>query len=310
MANGANDREQREHMVQEQLVARGIRSPAVLDAMRQVPRHEFVSPEHRAFAYEDRPLPIGEGQTISQPYMVALVTERLALPESGGNVLEVGTGSGYQAAVLSRVAKSVVTLERLAPLAERARDALSRLGYANVTVLAGDGTQGDPDHAPYDAIMVSAASPDAPAPLLEQLRDGARLAIPLGRGPRQILTLFEKRGGAGGGAFSRTEVCPCAFVPLVTETRRMCARALISGDVQGVGFRYFAQREATALGLAGWVRNNPDGTVEAEADGEESRVRSFLDRLREGPGGAHVTDVTVACLPPSRVTPSGFRITG
>lgn len=186
-------RGQRLLMVQEQLCARGIRDERVLDAMARVPRHEFVRPEDRDEAYEDHPLPIGEGQTISQPFVVAAMLEALALrPEDV--VLEVGTGSGYETALLAELVRTVYSVERIASLADRARTALQRLGYGNVTVVHGDGSQGLPEAAPFDAIVVSAAAPRLPQPLMDQLRDGGRLVIPVGSGFAQELQLVRKIG--------------------------------------------------------------------------------------------------------------------
>lgn len=169
-------------MVREQLEARGVTDPAVLAAMREVPREEFVPDGLRGEAYDDNPLPIGEGQTISQPYMVAYMAEALELSRQD-RVLEVGTGSGYAAAVLSRIVDRVHTVERLAGLAHAARERLERLGYGNVQVLEGDGSLGWPEFAPYDAIVVTAGAPGVPKPLAEQLTVGGRLVIPVGYHP-------------------------------------------------------------------------------------------------------------------------------
>jgi len=197
-------------MVEEQLRARGIRDERVLEAMARVPRHEFVSPEHRGEAYEDHPIPIGEGQTISQPFVVAAMLEALTLrPEDVA--LEVGTGSGYETAVLAELVRRVYSIERIAVLAERARAVLERLGYRNVTVVHGDGSQGLPDAAPFDAIVVAAAAPHLPQPLLDQLRDGGRLVIPVGGGFAQELQLVRKIGGA----VTTLHLDGVRFVPLI-----------------------------------------------------------------------------------------------
>jgi len=186
-------RDERRLMVEQQLRARGIRDERVLDAMARVPRHEFVPPEHRDEAYEDHPLPIGEGQTISQPFVVAAMLEALALrPEDVA--LEVGTGSGYETAVLAELVRKVYSIERIASLTECARAVLARLGYNNVTVVHGDGSQGLPEAAPFDAIVVSAAAPHVPTSLMDQLRDGGRLVIPVGSGFAQELQLVRKIG--------------------------------------------------------------------------------------------------------------------
>jgi protein-L-isoaspartate(D-aspartate) O-methyltransferase len=203
-------------MVATQLEARGVTDPRVLAAMRAVERHRFVPAAAQAEAYADRPLPIGHDQTISQPYIVALMTE-LAAVRPGARVLEVGTGSGYQAAVLSRLAQEVFTIEIVAPLAEEARQRLARLGYANVTVRAGDGYRGWPERAPFDAILVTAAPPSIPQPLLDQLAPGGRLVAPVGpEGGVQELVVVE-RGAAG---LTRRSVIPVRFVPMTGEAQR------------------------------------------------------------------------------------------
>ena len=196
--------EARRRMV-EQLRGREISDPAVLAAVAAVPRHLFVPAEERGKAYSDQALPIGSGQTISQPYIVALMTSLLGL-KPGARVLEVGTGSGYQAAVLSHLAVEVYTIEILRPLADRARRTLADLGYRNVRFRVGDGFQGWPEAAPFDAIVVTAAPPSVPAPLLAQLKPGGRLVIPVGgRDALQNLLVFTRRadGGAPTGARER-----------------------------------------------------------------------------------------------------------
>jgi protein-L-isoaspartate(D-aspartate) O-methyltransferase len=200
----------RSRMVEEQIRDREIASPRVIDAMLAVPRHEFVPADFRRSAYADEPLPIGEGQTISQPYMVAAMTEALELT-GGERVLEVGTGSGYQAAVLALLASQVYTIESHASLATAARERLERLGYFNVQVCFGDGTLGLPELAPFDAILVTAAAPQVPAPLVEQLAEGGRLVIPVGSADEQRLLQLCKNGGR---TTSRT-LHFCRFVPLV-----------------------------------------------------------------------------------------------
>ncbi|HSB60975.1 MAG TPA: protein-L-isoaspartate(D-aspartate) O-methyltransferase [Vicinamibacteria bacterium] len=175
---GGDYAREREAMVEEQIAAREVRDARTLAAMRKVPRHLFVPAASVREAYEDHPLPIGHGQTISQPYIVAFMTEALGL-EGGETVLEVGTGSGYQAAVLAEIAARVYTIEIVAPLAEEAAERLRRLGYANVQVRAGDGYLGWPEAAPFDAVIVTAAAPRIPEPLKAQLRDGGRLILPV-----------------------------------------------------------------------------------------------------------------------------------
>jgi len=184
----------RQFMVDSQLRARGISDPRVLDAMLRVPRHEFVPEPYRAHAYEDHPLPIGDGQTISQPYIVALMLESLQLAPND-KVLEIGTGSGYVTALLAELAAQVFSIERHAALAENARNVLTALGYANVQVITGDGTLGLPTAAPFDAILVSAAAPDLPSALLAQLRDGGRMIIPVGSENSQQLQFIRMVNG-------------------------------------------------------------------------------------------------------------------
>ncbi len=201
---------QRLEMIEKQLRRRGISEAAVLAAMMAVPRHEFVPKELRSRAYEDMPLPIGGGQTISQPYIVAAMTAALHL-QLNDRVLEIGTGCGYQAAVLSLLAKEVFTIERRPELASAASATLARLGYPNAHVHCGDGTLGLPEFAPFDAILVAAAAPAVPKPLLAQLAEGGRMILPVGDAEHQELQLIEKRGDA----FPTRMLESCRFVPLV-----------------------------------------------------------------------------------------------
>ena len=201
----------RSQMVEQQLVARGISDKLVLQAFRQVERHRFVPPEHVDLAYGDYPLPIGHNQTISQPYIVALMTE-LAAVDSTDRVLEVGTGSGYQAAILSLLASRVYTIEILEPLAESARTRLEQLGYSNVTVRAGDGFRGWEEEAPFDGIIVTAAPTEIPPPLIEQLADGGRLVIPVGDHWQELILLTKD-----GDSIKRTSITPVKFVPMTGE---------------------------------------------------------------------------------------------
>ncbi len=200
----------RERMVQEQVAARGVNDERVLAALRRIPRHVFLPEELRADAYLDTPLPIGSHQTISQPYIVALMTELLGL-QGDERVLEVGTGSGYQAALLSLLAREVFTVERHAELAARARQALARLHCSNVEVIVGDGTCGLAEHAPYQGILVTAAAPHVPQPLLAQLAEGGTLVLPVGEASSQMLEVW-RRTPTG---LEREEVAPVAFVPLI-----------------------------------------------------------------------------------------------
>ncbi|HKW87710.1 MAG TPA: protein-L-isoaspartate(D-aspartate) O-methyltransferase [Candidatus Acidoferrales bacterium] len=196
-------------MVASQIRKRGIRSPRLLAAMERVPRHRFVPAEFAARAYNDEPLAIGHHQTISQPYMVAAMTEALELTGSE-RVLEVGAGSGYQAAVLAELAREVVTIESRPSLAVSARERLAALGYTNVRVEIGDGTLGWAASAPFDAIVVAAAAPRVPPPLIEQLAEGGRLVIPVGRENRQTLMRLRKINGKA----SEEPLFDCQFVPL------------------------------------------------------------------------------------------------
>lgn len=200
----------RERMVAGQIASRGIRDIRVLEAMREIPRHRFVPPSLANRAYEDVPLPIGEGQTISQPYIVAEMTEALSL-EGTEQVLEIGTGSGYQTAILCRLAREVVTTERIESLSLSARKILRELGIANVRFRTGDGTLGAPGDSPFDAILVTAAAPDIPAPLFEQLAEGGIMVIPVGGRWEQDLVRLRKEGGSP----RREHLGGCRFVPLL-----------------------------------------------------------------------------------------------
>jgi protein-L-isoaspartate(D-aspartate) O-methyltransferase len=200
-------------MVENQIVARGVRDASVLDAMRKVPRHRFVPEAQRAFAHDDGPLPIGEGQTISQPYIVALMTE-LAAVDRTSKVLEIGTGSGYQAAVLAEIAGSVFTIEIVPELGKRSAALLEQLGYANVKAKIGDGYDGWPDEAPFDAIVVTAAPGKVPQPLLDQLKIGGRLVIPVGVGYQELLVITRTETG-----YDRRSTIPVRFVPMTGKAR-------------------------------------------------------------------------------------------
>jgi len=206
--------QERERMVAKQIEARGVEDSFVLDAMRAVPREDFMPSEERDVAYEDGPLPIGHGQTISQPYIVAAMTAA-ARVRPGERVLEIGTGSGYGAAVLSKIAGEVYTIERIEALADSARERLAALGYGNVHVRCGDGTLGWPEHAPYDAIVVTAGGPTVPPALLDELKPGGRLVMPLGSNPRvQRLVRLTRTGPE---TYAQDELEPVAFVPLIGE---------------------------------------------------------------------------------------------
>lgn len=199
-------------MVRDQIAARGVRDPRLLAVMRAVPRHCFVPPDERTWAYSDSPLPIGHGQTISQPYIVALMTELLEL-KPDDRVLEVGTGCGYQAAVLAGLAANVYGVEIIPELAQQARETLVGLGYANIHIYTGDGSQGWPEAAPYDGILVAASAPSVPEPLLEQLQEGGRLVIPVGSRGYQQLEVWT----CTGREYERRVSLGVAFVPLRGE---------------------------------------------------------------------------------------------
>jgi protein-L-isoaspartate(D-aspartate) O-methyltransferase len=200
----------RRQMVDSQLRARGVRDERVLSAMERVPRHEFVPERYRDQAYEDRPLPIGEDQTISQPYIVALMLEALRLFPAD-KVLEIGTGSGYVTALLAELTSGVISIERHAILAEQARAVIAKQGYANVRIITGDGSRGFSECAPYDVIIVSAAASNLPPELVAQLAEGGRIIIPVGSGDAQQLQLIEKCGSEARITFREL----CRFVPLV-----------------------------------------------------------------------------------------------
>jgi protein-L-isoaspartate(D-aspartate) O-methyltransferase len=197
-------------MVDEQIAGRGVTDERVLAVMRKIPRHEFLPEAIRGMAYNDSALPLGEGQTMSQPYMVALMTELLGL-KGAERVLEIGTGSGYQAAVLAELCEKVYTVERIKSLADKARALLDRLGYKSVAIKVYDGTYGWKEMAPFDAIIVTAGSPDIPAPLVEQLKEGGRMVIPVGdRFGQQLVTLVKTAEGV-----TTERSIPCVFVPLI-----------------------------------------------------------------------------------------------
>jgi protein-L-isoaspartate(D-aspartate) O-methyltransferase len=297
-----------------------------------VPRHLFVPGEDAPEAYGDSPLPIGLGQTISQPYMVALMTSLLQV-DVRSRVLEVGAGSGYQTAVLAEVSGEVFAVERLAPLAERARATLARLGYSNVHVAIGDGTRGWHEQAPFQGVLVAAAAGEVPPELLRQLADGGRLVMPVGRKRgEQVLTIVERVGDS----FEERYDTRCRFVPLVRDVtpdeRRRGARrgsgadadagwpvggedargdstypeeepdmksvdVRVSGVVQGVFFRASARREGALRGLRGWVRNEGDGTVSLRLQGDPNAVDAMLDWCRVGPPAARVSRLTVRDVP-------------
>jgi len=200
-------------MVEEQLRRRGIRDEGVLSAMARVPRHLFVPSGSRSESYEDRPLPIGDGQTISQPYMVAIMTQSLEL-EGGEKILEIGTGSGYQTAILAELARMVFTMERLFSLIQNSEKRLRNLGYENIYCRLGDGSQGWPEEAPFDGIIVTAGAPEVPEALKSQLSEGGRMVIPVGSRYSQTLMMITKTKDR----FEEEEITGCVFVPLVGDS--------------------------------------------------------------------------------------------
>ena len=202
----------RERMVREQIVPRRISDEQVLSAMGTIPRHRFVPPDLRHLAYADAPLPIGHRQTISQPYIVALMTSLLELKEDD-KVFEVGTGSGYQAAILAHIANQVFTIERIGEIADKTRELFQELGLKNIHVVEGDGSLGLEQEAPFDAIIVTAAAPKVPEPLKEQLADGGRMVLPVGGRNGQILELWKRKGRK----LEKDRLAPVAFVPLVGD---------------------------------------------------------------------------------------------
>ncbi|MBN1503636.1 MAG: protein-L-isoaspartate(D-aspartate) O-methyltransferase [Candidatus Eisenbacteria bacterium] len=198
-------------MVDEQIARRGVRDPLVLSAMRKVPRHEFVPESYRKYAYADEPLPIGEGQTISQPYIVACMTEVLSLDKKS-RVLEIGTGSGYQAAVLAEIAGEVYTIEIVEPLCKQAAETLTRLGYSRVHVRCGDGYRGWPEAAPFDAVIVTAAPDHVPQPLVDQMKTKGRMCIPVGDAYQELMLITKTDRG-----ITQKEMLPVRFVPMTGE---------------------------------------------------------------------------------------------
>jgi protein-L-isoaspartate(D-aspartate) O-methyltransferase len=201
----------REKMVETQIKARGVKDPRVLSALLKVERHRFVPEEHLNSAYSDQPLPIGEGQTISQPYIVALMTELLEL-KGEEKVLEIGTGSGYQAAILGELAKEVYTIEIIESLASMAKKRLSEFGYQNIKVKAGDGYLGWPEAAPFDAIILTAAPDHIPRPLIEQLKEGGRMVVPVGTYTQELKKIIKR-----SGKIETTDIIPVVFVPMTGE---------------------------------------------------------------------------------------------
>jgi protein-L-isoaspartate(D-aspartate) O-methyltransferase len=251
----------REQMVHEYIESEGVTNPRVLDSMRSVPRHEFVRPELKRNAYFDQALDIGYKQTISPPFIVAYMTEILD-PQPGDVVLEIGTGSGYQAAVLSSLVKDVYTIEIVEPLGRRAASLLRKLGYENVHCKVGDGYQGWPEHAPFDKIIVTCSPEDVPRPLIQQLKEGGRMIIPLGERYQQVFYLFEKKDGM----LQQTKLLPTLFVPMTGKMEELREKKpdpahpqLVNGDFE---------TDANGDGLAdGWHYQRRSELVNDAASG-------------------------------------------
>jgi protein-L-isoaspartate(D-aspartate) O-methyltransferase len=237
--------EARAAMVQKEVSGRGIRDPRVCAAMQEVPRHLFVPPDQRKFAYRDGALPIGNGQTITSPYVVAFMTEKLE-PQASDKVLEIGTGSGYQASVLSRVVAEVYTIEIVEPLGRRATRTIQRLGYDNVHVKIGDGYLGWPEHAPFDKIIVTCSPEDVPRALVDQLKEGGRLVVPLGERFQQTLYLFRKTGGQ----LQREKLESTFFVPMTGEAEELRVAKNDSGIPQPVNGSF--EQSGPAHEVVGW----------------------------------------------------------
>ena len=214
MVKNINRETERQAMVEQQIVARGVKDPRVLDAMHRVPRHEFVPPAYSEDAYKDHPLSIGHGQTISQPYIVAFMTESLRL-QGHEKVLEIGTGSGYQTAVLAELVSKVFTIEIVEPLAQQAATTLKLLGYHTIHARVGDGYRGWPEEAPFHAIIVTAAAGQVPQPLMNQLAIGGRMILPVGNKSQKLLLVHRTKKG-----YETHELLPVAFVPMTGESQK------------------------------------------------------------------------------------------
>jgi protein-L-isoaspartate(D-aspartate) O-methyltransferase len=288
-----------------QLRRRGIEDERVLAAMARVPRELFVPPALRDAAYDDEALPLPHGQTVSQPYIVAFTCQALAL-RGDERVLDVGTGSGYAAAVLAELAAEVHSIERIAELADAARASLAAAGYDRVQVHVGDGALGLPEHAPFGGIAVAAAAPQVPLALWQQLRVGARIVLPLGRRSWSQKLCAIERTPEGPRLVASV---PARFVPFVRTDpaeARVRARLRAGGRVQGVGFRFSLARRAEEAGVAGWVRNEPDGSVAAVLEGPRGRVEALVEWCRRGPRGAAVEELELAWEEPEGL--AGFSV--
>jgi protein-L-isoaspartate(D-aspartate) O-methyltransferase len=281
-------REAREHMVREQIEARGVHDAPVLGAMRGVPRHLFVPAEMVPYAYADSPLPIGYGQTISQPYIVAFMSEALELKPKD-KVLEIGTGSGYQAAILGRLAREVYSIEIIEPLATQAADRLARLGFSNVRVRAGDGYRGWPEAAPFDAIIVTAAPDHVPQPLIDQLRVGGRLVLPLGRFDQELVRIRRAPEGP-----RQETLLPVRFVPMVGEAEKAGAGVALSRHGRQAGALRRAREKIRLPGRGrlpgnvdegGWLSQRAESNGISQQGGQAACHAENLRRGQEGRRG-------------------------
>ncbi|MBI3840253.1 MAG: protein-L-isoaspartate(D-aspartate) O-methyltransferase [Planctomycetia bacterium] len=289
-SSGAKDfAAERDRMVDEEIVAAGVKDPRVIKAMRDTPRHEFVALSARGNAYFDMALPIGEGQTISPPFIVAYMTEQL-LPQPTDTVLEIGTGSGYQAAVLSPLVKEVYTIEIVKPLGDRAKTRLKRLKYANVHAKVGDGYQGWPEHAPFDKIIVTCSPEQVPPKLVEQLREGGRMIVPEGERFQQTLYLFQKRDGK----LTKAALLPVLFVPMTgkAEAGRQVQPDPANPAIHNGGFEEI-ETAKNELGSAEAGSDKPAGSKDALEPNEPVPAGWYYQRQlkliqdKAAPEGSH-----------------------
>ncbi len=283
LAKDQNLATQRNRMVDDEIVAAGVKDPRVIQSMRDTPRHEFMPQAQRPNAYYDMGLPIGDGQTISPPFIVAYMTEQLS-PQTTDSVLEIGTGSGYQAAILSPLVKDVYTIEIVKPLGERAARTLKRLKYTNVHTKIGDGYQGWEEHAPFDKIIVTCSPEQVPARLVEQLREGGRMLVPVGERFQQTLYLFEKKDGK----LSSASLLPVLFVPMTgaAETGRLVQPDPAHPAIINGGFEELARASGTAGDESG--AGNPGADAERSTpDGWYYQRQLRLADAKDAPQGEH-----------------------
>ena len=288
LAKDQNLAAQRNRMVDDEIVAAGVKDPRVIQSMRDTPRHEFMPLAQRPNAYYDMGLPIGDGQTISPPFIVAYMTEQLS-PQPTDSVLEIGTGSGYQAAVLSPLVKDVYTIEIVKPLGERAARSLKRLKYANVHTKIGDGYQGWEEHAPFDKIMVTCSPEQVPPRLVEQLREGGRMLVPVGERFQQTLYMFEKKDGK----LSKASLLPVLFVPMTgtAEVGRLVQPDPAHPTIINGGFEELARANGAAGEPAGGDNNRSD-TQHVTPDGWYYQRQLRLVDDKEAPQGEHYVTFT------------------